>query len=275
VANAKGKASENTEETPEETPEEEEAPEESEEESDDSGEEPPSDEKEEEGEAVEEYFDLSKLPDGLKAVGKKMQSTHTRKMQALALDSRKAAALDDLLENSDFKLFLADLESGNPYGASARKTAAAKNSEEEDEDTPGLSEGKLDMNRIVKAITPVIHAVVQQSIAPMVNERAQSTWERVRESHSDFDDYLPDITKIQKAYPNMPLERAYRLAKVEAGDGEPTPRKATKGEVKKAASAKTLGAGAAKGGIQGVAPKTAATLREALKGALAEQGIKV
>lgn len=280
MANAKEKTPESTEETLGETEATEEASEEAEEGSGDSGDESSEEggEEGEEEEAPEQYFDLTKVPDNLKAVAKKMQATHTRKMQALALDARKAAALDDLMQHREFKLFLADLESGKPYGASTRvstRTRAGEEIDEEGDEAAGVSEGKLDMAKIVKAITPVIREVVQESIAPLARDRGQEIWDKTREKHDDFDDYLPEITKLQKAFPNMALERAYRLAKAESDEPEKTPRKPTKAEVEKAKKARTIGAGAAKGGTQGLAPKTVNTLRDALKHAFSEQGIRV
>lgn len=250
-----------------------------EEEVEDSTEENPEDTNEEpstkSGESTEKYFDLTKLPPELQAVGKKMQATHTKKMQTLAMHVRKSSAFDEILEHPDFAKFLADVESGAGYGASVKgKTQVKEDAEESDDDEP-KSGGKIDMDKLVKSLAPLIERVVQQRIAPLIKDRANSQWDKAREQFDDFDDFLPEITALIKEFPTMTLPRAYKLAKEEADEDTPgNRREETKRTLAKAKKAKTEGAGGAKSPVTNLTSKTAKTLKEALSAALDEQGFK-
>lgn len=218
---------------------------------------------------VEQFTDPNKVPPQLKSAFKAMQSSYVRKMQELGGDVRAAEAFRELTQMPEFKVFVGDIESGKGYGFSSAynngsNSEAKKSKDDDSEEDDAAPGGKLNMDKVVEALTPVIEKVIAKAVAPLRTAEGERTLKEMRRNNPDFDDYYPDIVKLMKRHPTMGLEEAYELA-----SSKSRKPKVNEEALGKARKARTEGGGASKGGVETLTPKTAKTIKEALQMGLA------
>lgn len=218
----------------EDTSEEESSEEEDTEDTEESSEEGEESEETEEEESTEEdsseqIIDLKKVPPQLREIAKRMQASHTKAMQkvksqfegwktstekelqeAYSAAIVKAKGFDQLTKLAQFQTFWADMEAGRPYGYSSDFRKNTKSKSEDDSSTD--SEGKVDVESLMKQLTPVITKVVEDAVGPLRSVHISNQWKSAEENLPNFTKYKARITALISEHPTLSLEQAYKLA---------------------------------------------------------------
>lgn len=154
----------------------------------------------------ESFTDPSKLPPELQATYKSMQADYTRKTQGLADVSKKAEALDVLMNNPQFNAFMKALEEGNQP---KRETGEI--------DTSQMSGEEL-ISKLVENPS-MLRSLIQQEAKTLVDPIAESYYadkagaeiQRLRSAYPDFQNYESDIVSmIESGEVNSP-EAGYKI----------------------------------------------------------------
>lgn len=151
----------------------------------------------------------------------------TSERQRLAQDVQLGNALKALLKDSQFQKYMHARESGDVVtffrseleasGQLRDLTEPENNSMDPGDPADPEEAGDTTMtpNREVQELQARLAQLEQQSVA----ERQQRELDAFVANHSDWEDHLPAMQKIRAEYPDLDLERTYRLAKLDVQQG--------------------------------------------------------
>lgn len=237
----------------------------------------------EESSDLGQFVDLKNVPPQFKEAAKRMLAGYTKAQQNLrakvseeqkqfesklstefSAAVRKSKAFDEIINNPNFQQWWADIEANRPYGYSSVFNKGGAKESSAREEASGTEEGTISVDALMEKITPAIEKVVRTMTAPLVQQHAKLTWEQAEKSLPNIHKYKAEITDILQQFPNMPLEKAYRMASEEDRINEAV-AKALKDAQTTTDKLKTTRT--EKGNVGGgktLAPKTIKNLREAI-----------
>lgn len=180
-------------------------------------------------ESVEQYLDVKSVPPHLSEMAKRMQASHTKKMQALVGQAEKkvaelvqakeaelsnkytkhianSAALAELAKHPDFVKFYDDIANGRPYGSSARG-----NGKVEDDDAAGETVGSLTVVQLAQKLAPVMQRFADRSVKPLLDRTANEELEKASKTLLNFTKHKPEILRLV-AERGYTVEEAHSIA---------------------------------------------------------------